>query len=129
MHNARVPENGQGTEQHRKQFHCCGPSGGKCMHANVVRGIKAGHLAALTSAIALAVMGWIEKGRPAAPLNGPSQWLWGTQASKLRRADLRHTAVGYGVHHASSIFWGLVHNEIFPQEQSGSMRKDLVKAA
>ena len=30
-----------------------------------------------------------------------------------RRATLKHTAVGYTIHHASSIFWALLHERTF----------------
>jgi hypothetical protein len=96
--------------------------------ANIIRGIRSGHWAALTSGIAMAAMGWIERNRPAAPLNGPSQWVWGTQASKARQADFRHTALGYAVHHAMSIVWGLIHNEMFPLKTADTVRQELAKA-
>jgi hypothetical protein len=52
-------------------------------------------------------------------LNGPSQWLWGESEAYTREATLRHTATGYAIHHATSIFWAVLHETIF----GGSRRR------
>ena len=39
--------------------------------------------------------------------NATSQWLWGRAAWWHRGVDLRHTVLGYAIHHASSVFWAL----------------------
>jgi hypothetical protein len=52
-------------------------------------------------------------------LNGPSQWLWGESEAYTRETTLRHTAAGYAIHHATSIFWGMLHEAVF----GGSRRR------
>src|SRR5687768_14320002 len=79
----------------------------------LVDGVELGTIASLTSAAALTLLGWLEERRPAAPNNGPSQWVWGEAEAYEQRPTLRHTAVGYGVHHATSVFWALVHVTVF----------------
>ena len=37
--------------------------------------------------------------------NATSQWVWGERARHARGWTWRHTAVGYLIHHASSVFW------------------------
>jgi hypothetical protein len=78
-----------------------------------IDGCISGTIAALTSTIALTVCGWIERRRPAAPNNAPSQWIWGESAGYETRATLRHTVVGFAVHHAMSIFWAVLHERTF----------------
>jgi branched-subunit amino acid transport protein len=76
-------------------------------------GIRSGTIASITSTMALMICGGLERKGVAAPLNGPSRWVWGEHASYERRATLRHTVTGFLVHHAASIFWGIVHQSIF----------------
>lgn len=72
-----------------------------------------GSAASLASCAALLVGSARDDGRAAAGLNGPSQWLWGKRALLAKRASLRHTAVGYVIHHASSTFWAALHEWTF----------------
>jgi hypothetical protein len=71
--------------------------------------LVAGSLAAVASAAALVFAGQRELRDPAAPLNGPSQWLWGPSASLRRGFSVRHTVAGYLVHHIASIFWATLY--------------------
>ncbi len=72
-----------------------------------------GAAAAVLSAIALGVCGRLEGGSAAGPNNGPSQWIWGRGAAYRRRASLRHTLVGYCVHHLMATGWAVLHERIF----------------
>lgn len=67
--------------------------------------LVSGTFASIASAAALALAGRRELGDAATPLNGPSQWIWGLHAPYRDGFSLRHTLVGYGIHHLSSIFW------------------------
>jgi hypothetical protein len=71
--------------------------------------ILTGSTAAITSAGALAICSHIETGSAAAGINGPSQWIWGVRKARTDRPSLKHTAVGYAIHHATSIFWALLY--------------------
>jgi hypothetical protein len=83
-----------------------------------------GILAGVASAVALAHAGRRENGSAAAPLNGPSQWIWGRSAPYRNAATWRHTAVGLAIHHGASLFWGLLF-EAFrrkaPQDLPGAV--------
>lgn len=37
--------------------------------------------------------------------NAASQWVWGERARHARGWSLRHTLLGYTIHHASSVMW------------------------
>ena len=66
-----------------------------------------GACASIASALVLAWRGRAELGNAAAPLNGPSQWVWGRHAKYRDDVDLRHTLVGYGIHHAAATMWAV----------------------
>jgi hypothetical protein len=86
-----------------------------------------GSAASMLSAAALAVCGKIERNSAAAPLNGPSQWLWGEAAARRRRASVRETAVGYAIHHAVSIGWATLHEKYAARRRS-PLASDLLAA-
>ena len=71
-----------------------------------------GSVASIASAIALSLLGKSELNRFAAPLNGPSQWIWGRHAPYMNRLSFRYTFVGYTIHHAASIFWAIGYEGI-----------------
>lgn len=82
-------------------------------HAPFKHACVSGSNASLLSAIALSICSKVEEGSAAGALNGPSQWIWGPQEANTRRATLRHTLVGYAIHHASSILWALGYEHVF----------------
>jgi hypothetical protein len=88
-----------------------------------------GSAASIVSAIVLAICSEIEENAPAGALNGPSQWLWGEGEAFTRRATLKHTAVGYTIHHASSIFWALLHERAFGGAHKSAARHCIEAAA
>jgi len=77
---------------------------------SVLPALVTGSVASVISSAALLAVSRLETGRAAAALNGPSQWLWGRQAAYRRRASARYTAVGYVIHHLSSLLWASVYN-------------------
>jgi len=81
--------------------------------------ILSGTAASLASAAALMAGSKVRDGSWAGGLNGPSQWLWGEAEAYTRKATFRHTALGYAIHHSTSIFWALLHETVF----GGSRRK------
>lgn len=80
--------------------------------------IVSGSAASVCSAIVLAMRGAREEGSAAGPLNGPSQWVWGAREARTNAATLRHTLLGYSIHHLSSLFWATLHERIFPARES-----------
>ena len=72
-----------------------------------------GAVASLLSAVVLAASGQIENRRPAGPINGPSQWIYGRAAASARKPSLRHTLTGLVIHHVTATGWALLHERIF----------------
>jgi len=89
-------------------------------------GLLTGSIASVCSATVLAVCGKIESGSAAGPNNGPSQWIWGEGAAYERRATWRHTAVGYAIHHATSIFWATLHEKLLRSQNGMESNAGLV---
>jgi hypothetical protein len=72
-------------------------------------GAIAGSLASVASAAALLAAGRRDNGHAAAPVNAISHWVWDRPALLKNRPSLRHTLVGYLVHHGASFFWAILH--------------------
>ena len=87
----------------------------KSWSSAIYNSLVSGSIASITSAIVQSLRGKAELGKPAAPVNGPSQWIWGVHAPHQDHFSLRYTIVGYGVHHATSIF-GALWYEKFRQQ-------------
>jgi hypothetical protein len=69
-----------------------------------------GTLASVFSSAALAVAGGRRAPSAAAPTNATSQWVWGQrEALAADRPDLRHTLVGYAIHHFAATVWAVLH--------------------
>lgn len=81
-------------------------------HAAFRNGLFSGTTASIISAISLSLVGKGELNKFAAPLNGPSQWIWGKHAPYVNRLSLRYTFIGYGIHHAASIFWAIWYEKL-----------------
>lgn len=67
--------------------------------------VISGACASLASASVLAWRGRIEAHDAAAPLNGPSQWIWGRGAPSRHGFSAKYTLVGYCIHHLAATFW------------------------
>jgi hypothetical protein len=91
------------------------------------RALVSGTSASICSAVALSVCSRIDEGSFAGGLNGPSQWLWGEAEAYTREASVRHTVVGYGIHHATSVFWGTLYERTFGE--SGERKTPLRRCA
>jgi hypothetical protein len=79
------------------------------------RAVFSGATASLFSAVALSICSRIDEGSYAGGLNGPSQWLWGRAEAYTRETSARHTAVGYIVHHLTSMFWATLYERLFDE--------------
>lgn len=84
--------------------------------------VISGSTASLASAATLVTCSAINEGSLAGGLNGPSQWLWGEHEAYTRAATLRHTAAGYAIHHATSIFWAFLHETVFGGSRKSPLR-------
>lgn len=73
---------------------------------NLVRkSVVSGTFAGLLSSLALVVCGKWEVNDASAPLNGPSQWIYGKRAARRRGFHWPLTAWGILIHHAMSLLW------------------------
>ncbi|WP_426106804.1 hypothetical protein [Massilia sp. TSP1-1-2] len=72
------------------------------------RALVSGSSASVLSTVALAAMGQRETGSMAAPTNAVSHWIWGDEAARHNETSVRHTLVGYVIHHASATFWAVL---------------------
>ncbi|MGB1559891.1 MAG: hypothetical protein ACPHN2_00185 [Sinimarinibacterium flocculans] len=77
------------------------------------RGLIGGSIASAASAVALMIGGRACGCGPYAPINAPSQWVWGQRALAARGPSLQHTLTGCLIHHGSSVLWGIVHARWF----------------
>jgi hypothetical protein len=71
-------------------------------------GLVTGSLASVLSAAYLVLAGE-RRGVPAAPTNAISHWIFGNRSLREDDPSLLYTATGYLIHHASSVFWGVLH--------------------
>jgi hypothetical protein len=77
-----------------------------------------GAAASLLSVIALAISGQAENRRPAGPINGPSQWIHGRSAAKIRTPSVRHTLTGFLIHHATATGWAMLHERVLGKDKA-----------
>jgi hypothetical protein len=68
-----------------------------------------GALASVASAIALVATARLERERPEGPVNAISHWLWGDRALHHDGVSMRHTVLGYVIHHLSATFWAVLY--------------------
>ncbi|RWO20264.1 hypothetical protein [Mesorhizobium sp.] len=78
------------------------------MNGLLKTGLSTGVTGTVASVVTAAFLVFLAKaeGKSALqPTNATSHWLHGDKAGAVRTADLAHTAVAFGTHHASAIFW------------------------
>jgi hypothetical protein len=93
------------------------------------RAIVSGSIASILSTAALAACGRLENGAAAGPVNGPSQWLWGRGAARVRGPSVRHTLIGHAVHHFCACGWALLHERLLGRHAHADSRERLAAAA
>jgi hypothetical protein len=82
------------------------------------RALLSGTLASVISTGVLLWLGHRHLGKPLAPTNATSHWLWGdTDSFNSLEPTLRHTAVGYGTHHASALMWALFYERLLGENE------------
>jgi len=74
------------------------------------------------SAAVLSLCSKWEEGSAAGALNGPSQWVWGEREAHTREASVRHTLVGYAIHHGMSIFWASFYERCFGRSRERNLQ-------
>lgn len=92
-------------------------------------GVITGCYASVTSAAVLAACGRLENRAALGPVNAVSHWIWGDKAAQHDEFSLRHTVVGYAIHHVSSTFWAVIYEKKYGQQGSGAVGDILLNAA
>jgi hypothetical protein len=83
------------------------------MKKSTLRGaLVSGTVASLATTATLAACGALERRDPVSPSNGPSQWAWGRRAAYARGLSVRHTVVGYVIHHATAVMWAALFERL-----------------
>jgi hypothetical protein len=81
-----------------------------------------GTLASVASTAALAWLGRRKLGKPFAPTNATSHWLWGDEeAFNALEPSFRHTAIGYATHHASAVMWAFFYQRWLAAERERTL--------
>lgn len=73
------------------------------------RGLVSGSVAAAASGIALLMRSKRDAKTALSAQNAVSHWVWGEEAKYRHKFSARHTLLGYGIHHAASVFWGAIY--------------------
>jgi hypothetical protein len=72
-------------------------------------GLIAGAFASVASTITLSVCGRRQVASASAPTNATSHWIWDRTALLRKSPSLRHTLIGYAIHHGSATFWAVLY--------------------
>ncbi|OZI52349.1 hypothetical protein [Bordetella genomosp. 4] len=76
---------------------------------SLAEGLRAGTAASVVSTAVLIAGGRAHTGHAFSATNATSHWVWGRPALYVNAPSMRHTAIGYIVHHGASIFWAALH--------------------
>lgn len=79
------------------------------MRRFAARAITAGSIASALSIVVASAFARGRTGSVASAPNATSQWVWGEPARRRHGVSLRHTLLGYAIHHASSVWWACFH--------------------
>ena len=90
----------------------------------IPNGFVSGTVASIASTVSLLVLGRVELSETAAPLNGPSQWIWGMRAPFQNHFSFRYTLAGYAIHHAASVFWAILYERLRQHLLQGTQGKN-----
>lgn len=77
--------------------------------AALKRALLSGGLASLCSTAMIVFRSKTDAGSYCAGTNASSQWFWGEPAKHQYRFSVRHTVLGYAVHHLCSILWATAY--------------------
>jgi len=92
-------------------------------------GLISGGIASMASTAVLTVRGVREADTPYAPTNATSQWVHGEQAAYHDEPSMRHTAVGYVIHHASVTLWAVIYEKCFAEHAERGDAAGIARAA
>ncbi len=100
----------QQTSRHRTADHSAStgyqdPQPARGWRAVLLRALGSGSLASVASTALVSIRSRQRTGALPAGTNAASQWVWGEPARRSRGWSVRHTLLGYAIHHASAVMW------------------------
>jgi hypothetical protein len=72
-----------------------------------------GSIACVATLVAAALCGTAKKGSAVAPINATSHVLWGNEAARALRPDVKHTVPGIAINEGASVFWAAIYERAF----------------
>ncbi len=81
------------------------PQATRGWRALLLRALGSGSAASVASTALVSLRSRQRAGTLPAGTNAASQWVWGEPARRASGWSLRHTLLGFAIHHASSVMW------------------------
>lgn len=96
---------------------------------SALRAVISGSFACAVTLAVVAAFG-ARRGRPAAPINAISHVLWGEQAARAARPDIRHTVPAVAINEGASILWAALYERAFGHlAENGQVARALLGGA
>lgn len=92
------------------------------------RGLVSGTAASLASTAALLLLSKLEAKTALSAQNAVSHWVWGERAKERHALSVRYTLLGYAIHHASSVFWGVIYEHYLKRAEPLPLPLELARA-
>lgn len=73
-----------------------------------IRTVITSAVGSAASAFALMILGAKEGRGALRPISASGHWLHGSRAGRKNKPDLAHAVVGFGTHHAATMFWSFL---------------------
>ncbi|MGK2953405.1 MAG: hypothetical protein ACSLEZ_13630, partial [Thiobacillus sp.] len=93
------------------------------------RGLVSGSIAAVASTVVLVIQSKKEAKSALSAQNAVSHWIWGEEAKHQHELSVRHTVLGYAIHHASAVFWGVIYERWVRSKRPLSPPAELLRAS
>ena len=93
------------------------------------RGLVSGSIAAVLSTLVLMIRSKKEAKSALSAQNAVSHWIWGEEAKYKHELSVRHTGLGYAIHHASAVFWGVIYERLMRSKRPLPPPAELLRAS
>ena len=93
------------------------------------RGLVSGSIAAVASTLVLLMQSKKEAKSALSAQNAVSHWIWGEEAKHRHGLSVRYTVLGYAIHHASAVFWGVIYERLVRSKRPLSPPAELLRAS
>ena len=95
---------------------------------SLARGFVSGTVASVASTVALLLLSKLEARTALSAQNAVSHWVWGERAKSRHALTARYTLLGYAIHHASSVFWGVIYEHYLKRAAPLPLPLELARA-